>query len=83
MNSPAKMFSRYVCLIAFACCCFGGATQVSAQIGVLPTIISFEPGSAAAGTPGLKITVNGALFNRISTVRWNGAKRVTRFVSTT
>lgn len=48
-----------------------------------PTLASLTPNSAVAGAPGLTLTVNGANFNRLSIIRWNGADRATDFVATT
>ncbi|MBI3426876.1 MAG: hypothetical protein HY011_28435 [Acidobacteria bacterium] len=48
----------------------------------VPTLTGLAPNSAQAGTPGLTITVSGLNFNRLTTVRWNGADRPTNFIST-
>jgi uncharacterized repeat protein (TIGR01451 family) len=48
-----------------------------------PVLISLSPTSAAAGTPGMTLTVNGSNFVSNSTVNWNGAARATTFVSPT
>jgi hypothetical protein len=47
----------------------------------LPTIASLTPSSAVSGTSGLTLTVNGGGFVTSSVVRWNGADRVTSYVS--
>ena len=47
----------------------------------IPTLSSISPSSATAGTPGLTLNVFGAGFVSSSTVLWNGASRVTVFVS--
>jgi len=44
---------------------------------------SLAPASAYVGTPGLTLTVNGALYTAASVVQWNGAARPTTFVSGT
>ena len=44
---------------------------------------TLSPRSAAAGTDGLTLTVNGSNFVNGSVVRWNGANRPTTFVSDT
>lgn len=48
-----------------------------------PTLSSITPSSAAAGSAGFNITVNGTGFGTGSIVRWNGSDRVTTFVSAT
>ncbi len=60
----------------------GAGTLAIAQTNV-PTLTSLAPNSAPVGTPGLTITVNGLNFNRLTTVRWNGADRATNFISAT
>src|SRR5687767_14467912 len=44
-----------------------------------PTITRLNPPSAAAGTAGLVLTVNGGNFLNNSVVQWNGANRTTTF----
>jgi hypothetical protein len=46
-----------------------------------PVASSLSPSSATAGAPGFTLTVNGSGFVSASMVRWNGADRVTTFVS--
>jgi sugar lactone lactonase YvrE len=48
-----------------------------------PTVTSLLPSSAAAGSAGFALTVNGTGFISASVVRWNGADRATTFVSGT
>ncbi len=48
-----------------------------------PTISSLSPSSAPEGREGLTLVVNGTGFSFASVVRWNGADRVTSFVSPT
>jgi hypothetical protein len=59
----------------------GTGSLVTAQTN-LPTLTSLAPNSAQAGTPGLTLMVNGANFNRLTEVHWNGLLRPTTFVST-
>jgi len=46
-----------------------------------PALSSLSPASAAAGSAGFTLTVNGSNFVAGSKVRWNGAERTTTFVS--
>ncbi len=49
-----------------------------------PTTTSITPTSATVGDPDFTLTVNGTNFiNSNSTVTWNGANRVTSFISST
>jgi hypothetical protein len=48
---------------------------------VIPTISGIAPGSAAAGTTELTLTVNGTGFSPSSQVQWNGKRQATTFVS--
>jgi hypothetical protein len=48
-----------------------------------PTLISLAPSSASAGSPAFTLTLTGANFFNNSIVRWNGANRVTAFLSAT
>ena len=48
-----------------------------------PTVSSISPNSAAAGSPGFTVTVNGTGFVAASQVRVNGSARATTFVSAT
>jgi len=48
-----------------------------------PAISSLSPAAAPAGSAALTLTVNGSGFTSGSIVRWNGADRVTTFVSAT
>ena len=61
------------------------AVQVPARSGSsvpsVPVASSLSPTSAAAGSAGLTLTVNGGGFVASSVVRWNGASRTTTFVS--
>ena len=47
-----------------------------------PSIASISPASATAGVSQFLLTVNGNDFRRDALVSWNGAFRVTTFVST-
>ena len=49
----------------------------------VPALTSTLPVSAPAGAAALSLTVNGSGFVASSIVRWNGADRVTTFVSST
>ncbi len=48
-----------------------------------PTITGLVPASATPGGPAFTLTVNGTNFANNSVVRWNGADRVTTYVSST
>jgi hypothetical protein len=50
---------------------------------LVPTITSIRPTWASAGGLGFTMTVNGTNFFNGTTVRWNGADRVTTFVNST
>jgi hypothetical protein len=47
----------------------------------VPFVSDISPTAVVPGGPGLDLTVRGANFVRSSIVRWNGANRVTTFVS--
>jgi hypothetical protein len=47
----------------------------------VPTTTGLVPSSAAAGSGGFQLTVNGGNFVNGAEVRWNGVNRVTTFVS--
>ncbi len=48
-----------------------------------PTTTGLTPASAAAGSPGFTLTVNGSGFVPASVVQWNGTDRPTTFASAT
>jgi hypothetical protein len=48
-----------------------------------PAITSLSPSSKVAGTGAFTLTVNGVNFVNGSTVKWNGANRVTTYISAT
>lgn len=48
-----------------------------------PTLSSLSPNSAAAGSAGFQLTVNGSGFQSGATARWNGSVRTTTFLSST
>ena len=52
-------------------------------INPAPTIVSISPSSAATGSPAFTLVVNGANFVPGATVQWNGANRLTTYVSST
>jgi hypothetical protein len=56
-------------------------TITSVAANPLPTIATLTPSSAVIGTSGFTLTVNGGGFVTSSVVRWNGADRVTSYVS--
>jgi len=61
-----------------------GGPAVTVTVGSpLPAITWMIPSSAAPGSAGLTITVNGEGFTAASTVLWNGSPRVTTFKSET
>ncbi len=60
----------------------GGSTSNSATFTIQPpTISSLSPPSAAAGSPGFTLTVNGTNFVSGSTVQFNGTALSTAFVN--
>lgn len=64
----------------------GGGTSNSLAFTVqnpVPSIVSLKPSSTTAGGVGFTLTVNGSNFVSKSKVLWNGADRVTTFVSST
>ncbi len=64
----------------------GGGTSNAAPFTVnnpAPTVAGLNPSSATAGGAAFALTVNGTGFVNGSTVQWNGANRVTTFVSAT
>jgi hypothetical protein len=48
-----------------------------------PVVTGLSPSSATVGGPGFTLTVNGSGFVNGSVVRWNGADRMTTYVSPT
>lgn len=48
-----------------------------------PLLTNLSPASANAGTQSLTVTIRGAGFVNGASVRWNGAARITNFVSPT
>ncbi len=64
----------------------GGGTSNSLNINVVnpaPTITTISPNSAAQNSQAFLLTVNGTNFVPGATVQWNGANRLTTFVSST
>ncbi len=64
----------------------GGGTSPEVTLTInnpAPTLTSLNPTSAAKGDVALLLTVTGTNFVNGSVVRWNGADRVTTFVSAT
>jgi hypothetical protein len=66
----------------------GGGTSSSIAFAIdpvapVPTIASLEPPGVVAGHPAFDLLVSGTGFVQGATVKWNGADRVTTFVSTT
>ncbi len=49
----------------------------------VPSLVSLAPADARAGGPALTLVVSGGEFVAASVVRWNGADRLTTFVSAT
>src|SRR5204862_5650285 len=49
----------------------------------VPTLSSISPPSALAGSAAFTLTATGTNFNSSSVVRWNGANRMTTFLSST
>ncbi|HTM25229.1 MAG TPA: S8 family serine peptidase [Vicinamibacterales bacterium] len=64
-----------------------GATSptitVSAGPNPAPTLTSISPATSPVGAGAFSLTANGSGFVSSSVVRWNGADRVTTFVSST
>ena len=64
----------------------GGGTSAAATLTLTtptPTLALIPSNGAAAGRPGFPLTVHGTGFLASSQVRWNGAARTTRFISST
>ncbi|MGH3739890.1 MAG: beta strand repeat-containing protein [Micromonosporaceae bacterium] len=67
----------------------GGGTSnaqtftITAPNNPVPTTTGLSPASATVGGTGFTLTVTGTSFMSGSVVRWNGADRVTTFVSAT
>ena len=64
----------------------GGGTSNSLAFTVenpVPSIVSLKPSNTLAGGAGFTLTVNGSNFVSKSKVLWNGADRLTTFVSST
>ncbi|MGH9937542.1 MAG: IPT/TIG domain-containing protein, partial [Blastocatellia bacterium] len=64
------------------------AAYISGSINVIqpnpvPMLIGLSPFSAASGSPGFTLNVNGSSFVEGARVRWNGNLRTTTFVSST
>ena len=57
--------------------------DANAVNNAIPIVSSINPISITAGSAGFTLTVNGSNFINGSTVRWNGADRVTTYVSAT
>jgi uncharacterized repeat protein (TIGR01451 family) len=57
------------------------ATEITTVGNPVPVLGSLSPSSAAPGTPGMTLTVNGSNFAASSSVNWNGTARPTTFVS--
>ena len=77
--------AQNVTLSFVATFCNGGAQTSDTTTLVVgnptPNIITINPQSVPAGSPGFNLTVNGTGFNNTSRVRWNGSERPTTFVS--
>ena len=77
--------AQNVTLSFVATFCNGGAQTSDTTTLVVgnptPNIITINPQSVPAGSPGFNLTVNGTGFNDTSRVRWNGSERPTTFVS--
>jgi hypothetical protein len=64
----------------------GGGTSTAATFTVnnpAPSVSGISPATATAGSGAFALTVNGAGFVAASQVQWNGASRVTTYVSAT
>ena len=64
----------------------GGGTSAPAVFAVnnpAPVLTSIQPTTAAAGSAGFTVTANGSSFVSSSAVQFNGAAKVTTFVSGT
>jgi uncharacterized protein (TIGR03437 family) len=51
------------------------------QTNPLPVLTSLEPTSRIVGSGAFTLTVNGSGFLNVSSVRWNGAERLTTFIN--
>ena len=79
MSLSSKAIRQCSSFLALACSllgCFSCGDCVET-----PSITSIAPESATAGSPELVLVINGNHFERNSTFEWNGAARVTTFVS--
>jgi Alginate lyase len=56
---------------------------VVAPVSGAPVLSSIMPAVVVAGSTGIVLTVNGSGFTSASTVLWNGASRITMYVSST
>jgi hypothetical protein len=63
--------------------CSGLSVPARLPAPPVPLASSLSPATAAAGSSGLTLTVNGSGFAISSVVRWNGTARTTTFVSAT
>jgi len=63
--------------------CSGFSVPARPPAPPVPVTSSLTPATAAAGSAGLTLTVNGSGFVSSSLIRWNGAVRTTTFVSAT
>jgi alpha-D-ribose 1-methylphosphonate 5-triphosphate synthase subunit PhnH len=60
-----------------------GTFTISQALNPMPTLSTISPSSATAGGAGFTLTVTGTNFNSGSKVKWNGADRLTSYLSAT
>ena len=78
MSLSRKRLPLPACAVVIACCVASVSCGDCVQT---PSVSSLAPATAAVGTPGIALVVNGNHFQRNSTVNWNGMARATTFVS--
>lgn len=78
MSLSRKTLPLPACAIAIACCVASVSCGDCVQT---PSVSSITPATAAVGTPGIELVINGNHFQRNSTVNWNGTARATTFVT--
>ncbi len=59
------------------------SSWASTMLGVMPHLDQVSPNNAAAGSPGILLTLTGSAFQPDATALWNGAARPSTFVSAT
>ena len=85
MNSQrSSRLPGFVCPLFVSillCSCGGGGSPPPPPPNPAPSISSVSPSTAAAGTAGFTLAINGSNFVSTSTLTWNGAQQNVTFVS--